>query len=68
MNRQILKLRRDIEQGAPKNCSPYDRYAYNAFSWQAAHWAIHGKTQEERDEATRLRAIAIEKSKAMEVK
>ncbi len=65
MNRQLQRLRRVRYHGAPKGCSPYDRYAYNAFAWCAAWWTIHAKTPEEREEATRLKDAAIAKSKAM---
>lgn len=67
MNRQIRALRRDLEKPRPKGYEPFDRYAYNAFAWSAKWWETNAKTQEERTEATRLRAVAIQKSKEMEV-
>lgn len=61
----VLAAWAEQAQGAPKGCTPFNRYSYNAFASQAAYWAIHAKTQAERDEATRLRQVAIEKSNAM---
>lgn len=65
MNRGIRRLRRQLEKPQPKSEQPYDRYTYNAFSWQAAYWSIYAKTEEERIEAARLRDIASQKSRAL---
>jgi hypothetical protein len=65
MNREILTLYRYLTEGAPKGCTPFNRYSYNAFASQAAYWAIHAKSEAERQEATRLRQVAIEKSNEM---
>lgn len=65
MRSEIQKLHRDLELPRPEGYEPFDRYAYNALSWQAAYWAIHARAQEERDEASRLRDVAVAKSKAM---
>lgn len=66
MNRDLQRLRQDLEQPRPANHEPFDRYAYNAFAWQAAYWTIHGRTEEERQEAVRLRSIACQKSREMQ--
>jgi len=68
MNRQIRRLRRDLEKPRPKGYEPFDRYAYNAFSWTAAYWMIYAKTEEERMEAGRLRDVACQKSRETGVK
>lgn len=65
MNHQLRRLKRYLEKGPEPDCQPFDRYAYNAFSWQAAFWINHGKTQADRMEAARLRDLACEKSRAM---
>jgi hypothetical protein len=54
MNRQIQRLRRDIEKGASKECQPHDRYAYNVFAWSARYWMVHGPTERDRREAERF--------------
>ena len=65
MNRDIRRLQQDLELPRPVGYQPFDRYAYNAFSWQAAYWTIHGRTEEERQEAARLKGIACQKSRKM---
>lgn len=64
MNRDIRRLRRYLEKPQPKNEQPFDRYAFNAFGWQAAYWFNHAKTEVERLEAARLRDVATQRSKA----
>lgn len=68
MNRQLRRLKRYLEHGPEKDCTPFDRYAYNTFSWQAQWFTIHGKTEEERLEAKRLRELACMKSREMSEK
>ncbi len=65
MNRQLRQIKKYLERGPEPGCPPFDRYAYNAFSWQAAYYTIHGKTEEERIEAARLRDLASSKSRSM---
>lgn len=64
MNRQIRRLRRYLEKPQPQLDHPFDYYSFNAFAWQAAYWSVYAKTQEERDEATRLKGVANAKSHA----
>ena len=63
MNRAIRQLRCDLEKPRPKGYEPFDKYAYNAFSWQAAYWMVYAKSVEERAEAFRLRDVACQKSR-----
>ena len=65
MNRDVLKLQRDIINGPGKGCSPFDRYSYNAFAWSAQHLSYRVKTEEERELCMFLKEIAIRKSKAL---
>lgn len=65
MNRQLRQIKRSLEKGPERDCTPFDRYAYNAFSWQAQWFVTNGKTAADRTEATRLRDLACEKSHAM---
>lgn len=67
MNRQLRRIKRYLERGPEPDCQPFDHYAYNAFSWQAAWFITNGKSQEERDEAARLRDLACAKSRELEV-
>lgn len=66
MNRQLRQLKRYLTHGPEPDCTPFDRYAYNVFSWQAAYWTIHGKTEQDRAEAVRLRDLANAKSREMQ--
>jgi hypothetical protein len=65
MNRQLIRLKRYLERGPEKGCTPFDRYAYNTFSWQAKWYATNGKTEQDRTEGTRLCELACEMSRAM---
>lgn len=65
MNKTLLKLQRDIIDGAPKNHQPYDRYAYKSFAWTAQDLSYHAKSEDERQLCLWLKAKAIEKSNAM---
>lgn len=65
MNRQLRQIKRYLEIGPEKGCSPFDKYAYNTFSWQAKWYATNGKTEQDRTEGARLCALACEKSHAM---
>jgi hypothetical protein len=65
VNKDLRRLKRDIEKGSASQGQPFDRYAYNAFSWQAKHWMTYGKTQEERKEAARLHDLAVQKSREL---
>lgn len=65
MNRELLRLQRQLIDGPVKGGEPFDRYAYNVFSHQA-HWLLkQAKSQEEKDLCEWLRQIAVRKSKAM---
>lgn len=66
MNRQLCQIKRYLERGPEKGCSPFDRHAYNVFGWQAQWFASNGKTQTDRREGARLCALACEKSHAMQ--
>lgn len=68
MNRQLRQIKRHLEQGPEPGCTPFDHYAYNTFSWQAAWFAIHGKTEQDRTEGARLRDLACQKSREMSEK
>lgn len=62
MNKHLLKLQRDIMDGAPKDCSPYNRYAYNGFSHTAQYLSHRVKTEDEKNLCMFLKDIAIRKS------
>lgn len=66
MNRQLHQIKRYLEHGSENDCSPFDKYAYNAFSWQAAYYVIHGKTEQDRTEGARLRDLASQKSREIQ--
>lgn len=66
MNRQLRQIKRYLEQGPEPGCTPFDRYAYNAFAWQARWFVTNGKNEEERTEAARLRDLACQKSREMQ--
>ena len=65
MNRELLNLQRDIVEGTPHGCTPYDHYTYNAFSWQAQHLSYRAKTEEERQLCMFLKEMAAEKAKRL---
>lgn len=65
MKRGLLNLLRDVIEGAPKGCSPYDRYAYNSLSWQAQHFSYQATTEEEKELCLFLRDLAVKKSNVM---
>jgi hypothetical protein len=65
MNRELLRLQRQLIDGPVKGGEPFDRYAYNVFSHQAHHCFKRAKTQDEKDLCELLRKIAVRKSKEL---
>lgn len=65
MNRELLRLQRQLIDGPVKCGEPFDRYAYNVFSWSAQHLFYQAKTDEERELCLFLKEMAIRKSKSM---
>jgi len=65
VNRELLKLQRDLIDGAPSDSTPYDRSTYNALSWTAQHLSYRVKTDEERQLCMLLKEMALAKAKVM---
>jgi hypothetical protein len=65
VNRQLLKLQRNIINDAPRDCAPYDHYAYNSFSWTAQDLSYRAKNDAERQLCLFLKGLAVAKAKAL---
>ncbi len=65
MRKDVLKLQRDIIEGAPKGCSAYDRYAYNSFSHTAQYLSYSAQSDTEREFCMWLKGVAVKKAEEL---
>ncbi len=63
IKRELANLSRDLELPRPRGYEPFDKYAYNTFSHDAAR--LRKEAQELVDEANRLQALASAKYRAL---